>query len=127
MTKPVKHLWEVDHPYYCNQGNYFATGGQETSTRYKSWAEFFTEEGDCDPDYNLLFRWDWQEGELCDAAEFNGDVNYRNGVLLLFWMGQRKGLYRWSEVEVCRADEPAVREFLQSRFDYLKRVWEPLT
>ena len=122
----TKHLWEIDHPYYCNQGNYFAAGGQDVFAHYRSWADFFVEEGDSDPDYNLLFRWDWHEGEdHSDGVPFNGDVNYRNGVLLLFWMGQRKGLYRWSEVEVCRADEPAVREFLQARFDYLKRVWEP--
>ena len=127
MSEPIKRLWEVKHPYYCNLGNYFATGGDDTHTRYRTWGEFYASEGDCDPDMNLLFRWDWQEGEDHDLAPFNGDENYRNGLLLLFWMGQRKGLYRWSEVEVCRADEPAVREFLQSRFNYLKTLWEPLS
>jgi len=51
----------------------------------------------------------------------------RNGTLLLFWMGQRKGLYFWSEVSVCRADEANVRAFLQTRFDHLMRLWAPIT
>ena len=92
----MKHLWEVEHPYYCNEGNYYQNGcGQE----YSTFAEFMESEGDSDIDYNLLFRWDWKEdGEYCfetNAAKssYNGDDYYRNGRLLLFFMGQRKGAY----------------------------------
>lgn len=120
-------LWEADHSYYCNEGNYYAPGRDQPVARYKNWAEFLAEEGDSDLDYNLLFRWDWRESEdWGHGTEFNGDENYRNGVLLLFWMGQSKGLYRWTEIEVCRADGPAVRQFLQARFDHLKKLWEPV-
>lgn len=123
-----KPLWSVEHPYYCNEGNYYAPGRDQPTARYRSWAEFIEAEGNSDPDYNLLFRWDWRESEdWGHGVAFTGDENYRNGVLLLFWMGQRKGLYRWTEVEVCRADEPAVREFLRQRLDYLMRLWAPLT
>lgn len=121
-----KHLWEADHAYYCNEGNYYAPGRDQPTAHYGSWPSFHESEGDSDPDYNLLFRWDWYEGGF-GGSEFTGDVNYRNGALHLFWMGQRKGLYRWTTVEVCRADEPAVREWLQGRFDYLKSLWEPLS
>ncbi len=121
----AKHLWEADHAYYCSESNYYAPGGDQPSAHYRAWDEFFTSEGDCDPDYNLLFRWDWYEGGF-GGSEFTGDVNYRNGQLSLFWMGQRKGLYRWNTVEVCRADEPAIRAFLEGRFRYLKELWEPL-
>lgn len=120
-----RHLWEVEHRYYCSENNYFARGDEQPTARYKSWAEFFSEEGDSDPDYNLLFRWDWREGADWELAEYNGDDNYRNGRLLLFWMGQRKGLYRWTEIEVCRADEPAVSAFLTERFRHLLSLWEP--
>jgi len=121
-------LWEVEHPYYCNEGNYYAPGREQPFAQYKSWADFMSEEGDSDPDYNLLFRWDWRESEdWGHGTEFTGDENYRNGVLLLFWMGQRKGLYRWTEVEVCRADEPAIRSFLIERLAHLKKLWGPLT
>lgn len=118
-------LWQTDHAYYCNEGNYYASGREQPTSAYRSWAEFLDAEGDCDFDYNLLFRWDWKEGENHDLPPFNGDVNYRNGKLVLFWMGQRKGLYRWTEVEVCRADEPAVRKWLWPRFDHLVSLWDP--
>ncbi len=126
MTIEATPLWEAKHAYYCNEGNYFASGGDRVSAKYQTWADFVAEEGDSDMDYNLLFRWDWSERNDSDEPTFNGDVYYRNGRLLLFWMGQRKGLYRWSEVSVCRADEPAVRAWLQPRFDYLMALWSPL-
>lgn len=118
-----RHLWEVDHSYYCNLGNYFSN---DCFAEYKSWAEFIAEEGDSDMDYNLVFRWDWHEGEDHDAGEYNGDDNYRNGKFYVFWMGQRKGLYRYSEVEVCRADEPAIIEWLKPRLAHLVSLWLPL-
>lgn len=114
-----KHLWEIDHPYYCNEGNYF------TSTcvhdEHKTWADFYSAYSNADFDLNLLFRFDWTEDE---DAPFNGDKYYRNGILKIFWMGQRKGIYRYSTVEVCRADEPAVIEFLKPRWDHMRHLWE---
>lgn len=124
MTTEQKHLWEVEHPYYCNEGNYYAPGNDQPTEAYKTFSAFLAEEGDADMDMNLLFRFDWSED---DDTAFNGDPYYRNGKLLLFWMGQRKGLYRWTEIEVCRADEPAVIEFLRPRFAHMLRLWEPLT
>jgi len=123
-----KHLWEVRHPYYCNEGNYYAPGCDQPTETYKTFSEFLAEEGDTDADMNLLFRFDWREGgDWGHGAAFNGDLYYRNGVLLLFWMLQRKGLYWWTKVEVCRADEPSVIEFLRPRLAHLLRLWEPLT
>lgn len=119
----MNHLWEAKHSYYCNEGNYY-TNDRELGPHYKRWADFLDEWGDADLDYNLVFRWDWQEDE---DAPFNGDVNYRNGILKVFIMGQRKGLYNWTTTEVCRADEPAVREWLQPRLDHLIKLWSPLT
>lgn len=128
MTKEEgMRLWEADHAYYCNNGNYYAPGNEQPTCRYRAWGEFIAAEGDSDFDYNLLFRWDWHEGEDYDLSPYNGDDNYRNGELLLFWMGQRKGLYRWTVVEVCRADEPAIRAWLQPRLDHLASLWLPLT
>jgi hypothetical protein len=115
------HLWEVSHAYYCNLGNYFDNA---CGTEYKSWADFIEAEGDADPDYNLVFRWDWKEEGECT---FKGDVNYRNGSLEVFWMGQREGLYRYTTVEVCRADEEAVRAFLEPGWEHLKALWVPLS
>ena len=119
------HLWEAKHPYYCNEGNYYAR--ESCEAYYKSWADFMEEEGAADKDYNLVFRFDWDENDGEDDPTFNGDTNYRNGKLKLFYMGQRKGLYRWSIVEVCRADEPAVIDFLRERWEHMQTLWAPLS
>ena len=117
-------LWEVKHAYYCNEGNYF---NNDCGSEFKSFADFLAEMGDADFDYNLLFRWDWAEEDETGEPNFNGDENYRNGKLKLFWMHQRKGRYVYHIVEVCRADEAAVIAYLKPRFEHLKKLWEPLT
>lgn len=124
-----KHLWEVEHPYYCSESGYFHTQEKhQTIWTFPSWAEYAAEMGNSDLDYNLLFRWDWHESadHGDGSSEFNGDVNYRNGRLYLFVMHQRKGYKSTGIVEVCRADEPAVIEFLKPRLAYLMNLWEPL-
>ena len=117
------HLWEQQHPYYCNEGNYFSN---DCGREFKRFSDFWEEAEGEDLDYNLIFRWDWVEGEDWGAEEFDGDENYRNGILKLFYMGQRKGLYRYVTVQVCRADEPAVIEFLRPRADQMRAIWTPL-
>lgn len=115
-----KHLWEINHPYYCNEGNYYAPGFEQPVGTYESWDDFFKEEGDCDFDMNLLFRWDWRKADPEEKEWGN-----KEDVLLLFWIGQRKGLYRWSEIKVTDADEPAVRKWLKLRFKHLQELWVP--
>lgn len=119
----MSHLWEANHAYYCNEGNYFSN---DCGSEFNSLADYLSEMGDSDMDYNLLFRWDWKEENNEGGPTFTGDVNYRNGKLKLFWMHQRKGRYVYHIVDVCRADEPAVIAFLNPRFEYLKSLWEPL-
>jgi hypothetical protein len=114
----VKHLWEVDHSYYCHESNYFSN---DTSDHCESIEEFTTHYANSDMDMNLVFRWDWKEED-----PFTGDVHFRNGVLKVFWMLQRKGIYRCTTVAVCRADEPKVIAFLKPRRQHLLSLWEPL-
>ena len=116
----MKHMWECEHSYYAADGNYFSN---ECHAEHATWAAFMSEEGDSDLDYNLIYRWDWSE----DDSPFNGDVYYRNGTLKLFYIGQRKALARSVHVSVCRADEPAVRTWLQPRLQHLASLWMPLT
>lgn len=121
-------LWDVEHPYYCNEGNYFAVGDQCHSV-YKRWQDFHEEQGDDDMDMNLVFRWDWKSPREDDDPDkpiaWAADESYRDSTLLIFFMGQRKGLYRWAEVDVCRADEPQVKEWLFSRYEHLLKLWDP--
>lgn len=118
------HLWEADHSYYCNLGNYY---NNDCGAHHKSLAEFLAAEAGGDLDYNLVFRWDWKEGDDWGYGPYTGDDNYRNGGLEVFFMSQRKGIFRYATVEVCRADEPQVIEFLRPRLAHLMALWEPLT
>jgi hypothetical protein len=128
MEVESKHLWEVEHPYYCSGTNYYVSSDRadETVFTYKSWPEFLTEMADADLDMNLLFRWDWQEGEKHGVKPFNGDIYYRNGRLKLFYMAQRKGFHTCAMVDVCRADEPSVIGYLKPRLTHLLSLWAPL-
>jgi hypothetical protein len=121
----VQHLWEPKHEYYCQEGNFYA---RECHADYAAWQAFVNEEGDSDPDLNLVFRWDWKIPTDDDGnpEPLNPDVNIRDGRLLLFFMGQRKARCRSAEVSVCQADEPAVREWLATRWGHLRALWAPL-
>lgn len=118
----MKHLWEVEHPYYMNEGNYFSN---DCHTEYKTWAEFIAEFVNSDLDYNWFVRWDWLEGEGWNAGEYNGDDYYRHARFMLQLIGQRKAKLLSFEIAVCRADEPAILEFLQPRWEYMQEMWEP--
>lgn len=117
------HLWEVKHSYYCSESNFYSS---EPYNRYGSWPEFVSGMGAADLDMNLVFRWDWTEGDD-EASNFNGDPYYRNGTLQLFYMVQRKGIFSCHEVSVCRADEPAVIAFLKPRWEHMRALWEPVS
>lgn len=106
----------TDHPYYCNQGNYFDNGCHQT---YGSWGEFLAADGDADLDMNLLFRWDWQQGEKeYDIPEGSAD-------LLLFYMRQRKAVSGSVQVRVLQSQEAEIRAWLQIRWEHLCELWAP--
>lgn len=110
-------LWDIDHPYYCSEGNYFKAGQHTTWTSWKDFAEdtgFVTG----DRDLNLLFRWDWRKPGHHD---WEGPEQ-----LLLFFVIQRKGFNCSHEIAVTEADEPAVRAFLEDCANTLRATWEPI-
>lgn len=112
----VKHLWEVEHDYYCTEHNYF---NNDCVSEYDSWTDFFEAEGGNDLDYNLLFRWDWKPKNVEDEVEHDK--------LCMFWMTQRKGYNRCSIISpIDREYEGEVRKFLQERLAHLIKLWEPL-
>ena len=118
-----KHLWEVERPYYCEVPD--TSENRFPNVRYRSFSDFMKMNGDSDFDYNFLVRWDWEEGEEGKESgmsvygdKFNGDINYRNGVLKLFYILQRKGEFRCDLIDVCRADEADIIKFLKPRLLY---------
>ena len=90
----MTHLWEVNHPYYCAESNWYSN---EAYIRYDSFASFLDEWEDLDTDLNHVFRWDWHE-----ADEENSQSR-----LQIFIMLQRKGWFRPIEVfGMVPEDEP---------------------
>ncbi len=138
MSGEALHLWEIDHPYYCSEGNYYKSG---CHTLFESWGEFATPTTvgamgfggnvlyDWDDDLNFLFRWDWDRADPADYAyerEEDPDFEMPGDTLLLFFMAQRKGRNMSAAVAVTEADEPAVRAWLEKKAEYMRMVWEPL-
>lgn len=121
----MTHLWEVDHPYYMTEGNYFKTGCHYF---YENLDEFLSAMGEADKDYNWLVRWDWQEGpgESDWVRPADRPDTYVDGVLMVQFIGQRKAMLWSGEVKVCRYDEPRVREYLEGYARYMATMWQPL-
>lgn len=46
----TQHLWEINHPYYCSESNYFANGikNRELNQTFNDFDEFLAEWGDAD-------------------------------------------------------------------------------
>ena len=137
----MKHLWEIDHSYYCTESNYFASGDANRSRcqyEYESFEEFLSEWANADNDYNLLFRWDWREisnGEYedyiedsgtCDRVPYTGNDKDVTGELLIYFMLQRKGYFVYTRTLIRRCDEQRVLEYLKPKWEHLKSLWEPI-
>ncbi len=119
----MKHLWEVDHPYYCSEGNFYS---HEPYAWHDCWDDFGMV--DSDPELNLLFRWDWTPPteEDCETIAFSEDESVKESTLQLFFVMQRKGIFCCREIKVARSEEPKIRDWLQSRLPHLLALWEPL-
>ncbi|WP_030149529.1 hypothetical protein [Mycetocola saprophilus] len=131
MSTETKHLWEHNHSYYCTEGCYFV-GGREyhlVHAKHESWADFMDDWGDSDPDYNLLFRWDWVREDPADYAyEIAEDPSFEipGDTLKLFFFLQRKAKPFSHHIAVKPEDEPAVREWLTAKAEHMRGIWAPL-
>lgn len=123
MTEQSPRLWDVDHPYYCAEGNYYARPSEGLHTRYDSWALFIEDWGSTDPDMNLVFRWDWRRA---DPADYSNGEEMPADTLRVFWVLQRKAILRSTECTVTEDDEPAVRKWLTERARTIAAIWAPL-
>lgn len=113
MSESTPHLWEVEHDYYCTEGDYHQRG---MFAEYRTWGDFIASEGDNDLDMNLLLRWDWNKPEA-------GVM----GSLELYFCLQRKAAQRSVHIPVHPDEEPLVLAYLQERFEHLLKLWQPLT
>lgn len=127
----MPHLWEVKHPYYMTEGNYYSN---ECTHVFETWQDFLDEWGDADMDMNWFVRWDWMESTPEEAEEneddsdlYNGDDNRRHATFLLQCIGQRKANLQSCRISVCRNDEAAILEYLRPRWEYMRQMWAPLS
>ncbi|OQQ23355.1 hypothetical protein A6411_23890 [Prescottella equi] len=128
----IKHLWEYDHPYYCNEGNYLHSPVRDRDItvheELASWEEFKSSGfHEADRDLNLLFRWDWKAWHLVSPEDFpDEEGRTERHELLLFFMLQRKAFNRSISVTVTAADEPEVRAWLAECAKTISALWEPV-
>lgn len=113
-------LWDSDHPYYCEESNFYKNG---MNTVFSCWQEFHESLGGTDPDLNLVFRWDWTPYD----DEGNRDKTKGVQTLMVFWILQRKGIYMSSTVPVTPDEEPEVRAWLTDRWEKVRELWAPLS
>lgn len=109
-------LYEMKHKYYCGEGCYFSN---ECHEKFKSWDDFLAEWGESDEDYNLLYRWDWENYDLADADE-GAEATDR---LLMYFMLQRKARPMSVYVNVHKDQEPEIREWLKRRGRTIVSFW----
>lgn len=110
-------LWDVEHPYSSSECNYYSN---DQTYHYSSWDNFFNEWGKADPDYNLVFRFDWKEPEDNHYGEGHG--------LHIFWIQQRKGIYSCTIInDVDPEREPEIREWMKRRYKYMQKLWTPFS
>lgn len=113
-------LKETNHSYYCSDSNYYVNGCQNFGRcEYDSWENFKKEwlcPGDLlDDDLNHVFRFDIKEN----------DLNPKHYDLWLFFILQRKGIYRPVLIKnISDKDMSEIEGFLKDRWEYMKKQWE---
>lgn len=128
----MQHLWEIKHPYYCSETNYFSN---DCTLHFSSWADFLMEFGNADKDFNFLFRWDWNtfEDEVWEGEEhhvwpwlkpYEGEDDEQTDILHLCFMQQRKGKYVHVMMPVRRSEEGFIRSYLTGYWEHMNKVWE---
>ena len=116
------NLWEFSPPYYVPD---HAWNSGEGPTEWRSWGKFVLEYGDAIPELHAIC-WQWCEGEDHDLPKYGGDPYYRGARLEIGMWKAGKGLYACHHIDVCRADEPAVREYLGRCWTYTRELWGPV-
>lgn len=123
-------LQATDHSYYCSESNHYI-GNQHGENfgrcEYDAWADFQEEWLDSDGvnidmDYNLCFRFDITQKHNPDTDEPIDEFE-----LWLFFMLQRKGIYRpvWIK-HIEEKNMPEVERFLKMQWEYMQNQWKEI-
>lgn len=117
----MKHIWEIKHSYYCSSSNYFSN---EFPIEFESFDDFLEEWGDADTDYEHLFRWDWNLDEEDSEGNEIKPLDINRGTLELFYITQRKGIFKSIFVKVIASDENRIKCWLQKKWELVTDLWE---
>jgi hypothetical protein len=117
----MMHLWEVEHPYYMRDGNYYEAG---CHADFESLDGFLSAWSDADIDMNRVHRWDWREGEDWGIESDGSDDVI--GQLSVYFIMQGKALTYSCDVTVRRSDEARVIEYLKPHAALEAAIWSPL-
>lgn len=116
----MKHLWEIDHPYYGSDVNANA-------------CESFDELRQCidrlDDGMNHLYRWDWQDWSqpYGDGLGLT-DAERGEQVFTAYLVLPRNGMLINFHCPITHDQEPDVLEWLRGRrvLGALRELWEPI-
>lgn len=109
----------VDHNYYCSTNNFYSN---DPGGVWDSWAEFWAEYHDAEPDSNLCFRWDLEKSE-----DFEDEPTPGTYVMQVFFIHQRKGIFAPHVIKgITEEDTPQILEFLERSAKELKSIWQPI-
>lgn len=122
-------LKATNHHYYSSESNYYvgnANGDNQGRCDYETWEEFKEEWLDdgksIDDDYNHCFRFD-----ILEKRDDMTDEPIGGYSLWLFFILQRKGIYRPVHIETITEDNMSeIEAFLKDRWEYLKDQWSEI-
>lgn len=120
------HLWEIEHAYYCNDGNFTSNGCLEQVDSFDAFMDLDGSNFGSDFDLNLVFRWDWVRETEDDSDELSPAGELGKGTLKLYRMQQRKGHFFITHIAVGPEDEEAVRVFLAAAWKHMRELWAPI-
>jgi hypothetical protein len=110
-------IFNVEHDYYCSDKRY---DDKEGYREYYCFEDFFSDWGESDLDYNLVFRWDIEKDVDNDGNELESFV------LKVYYILQRKGLFVPVIVHgIKETDRDRIIDFLKPKYKYLLKLWEP--
>lgn len=116
----MKHLWEIDHPYYG------ADGDEEEAD---SFAELKATVDGSDEDMNVMYRWDWKDYSQPHFDDlFLDDEDRSEEEFTVYLLLPRKSRFWSVTCPITKDREPEVLEWLKGDrcAGYLRTLWEPV-
>lgn len=103
----IKNLWEYEHPYYMQEGNYYESNFHQC---YETWDDFIKDRGNDDIDMNRIHRWDF-------------NINLEGSKVFFFYIKQRKAIVHSVEIKIKLYEQDLIKEFLKPHAELNNKLW----